>query len=159
MSDDLVLVPMSAEAFAEVLPTVTENYAEGLVRSRHYDHAYARTSAQEATARVFPRGIDTPGMIFLEGEVAGEQVGFIWTALPEPPERPDTAYIYMVFVEEAYRRRGYGRGLIEALERELTSRGIGRLGLNVFGYNESALALYESLGFETASVQMTKALG
>ncbi|WP_166848130.1 GNAT family N-acetyltransferase [Isoptericola sp. BMS4] len=43
-------------------------------------------------------------------------------------------------------------------EEYARARGARSLGLNVFGFNTAARALYESLGFETAAVTMHKRL-
>ena len=63
-----------------------------------------------------------------------------------------------IMIEPRYRGRGYGRGIIEAVEHELIIRGVDRLGLNVFGHNTVALRLYESMGFSMTSQQMAKTL-
>ena len=158
MGDKLQLVPIDGETFAASMRILVEDYVDSLVRDRHLDPAYARTSTEKIISKTFPRGVDTPGMLFFAGQVAGESVGWIWTALPEPPERPDTAHVYSLYVNEAHRRRGYGRALMRAIERELTDRGVSRVALQVFGHNRQAMALYESLGYEPESVIMSKPL-
>ena len=42
------------------------------------------------------------------------------------------------------------------LEEELRERGIPRIGLNVFGRNAVARHLYESVGYQISSIQMSK---
>jgi ribosomal protein S18 acetylase RimI-like enzyme len=79
-------------------------------------------------------------------------------ALPGAPGRPNSAWVFDIEIDEAYRGKGYGRGLMEAAERELIGRGVTRLALNVFGYNTPAVKLYESLGFTVMSQQMAKPL-
>ncbi|KQN41066.1 N-acetyltransferase [Frigoribacterium sp. Leaf44] len=44
----------------------------------------------------------------------------------------------------------------ETPEQAAARHGAETLGLNVFGYNEVARHLYESLGYETTAVQMKK---
>ena len=56
------------------------------------------------------------------------------------------------------RGKGYGRALLRLAERETTRRGVGAIGLNVFGPNTVARNLYESAGYETVSLQMHKQL-
>lgn len=43
-------------------------------------------------------------------------------------------------------------------ESHVRSRGGSALALNVFGFNTAARTLYESLGYETTSLQMRKPL-
>lgn len=55
-------------------------------------------------------------------------------------------YVQQLAVDEAERGRGLGRALLlEALHR-LRDRGADRLSLTVYAANESALALYRSVG-------------
>jgi len=44
------------------------------------------------------------------------------------------------------------------LETEMKARGVKRVGLHVFGFNMTAINLYESLAFETTNRQMEKEL-
>ena len=45
------------------------------------------------------------------------------------------------------RDRGYGRDLMLAAEHEAARLGADSIGLHVFGFNTSAITLYESLGY------------
>jgi ribosomal protein S18 acetylase RimI-like enzyme len=47
---------------------------------------------------------------------------------------------------------------MEAAEQQAREFGCTTLGLNVFGGNEVAIKLYESLGYRTTSHQMSKQL-
>jgi ribosomal protein S18 acetylase RimI-like enzyme len=128
--------------------------------------AAGRIAADEAPAEIrrqrersAPDGVQTEHMLFLIGEVDGQRIGWIWLALPgAPPRHVETAWVYNVEVDQAHRRRGYGRELMLAAERELVQRGVKHVGLNVFGTNQTAIRLYQKLGYEVISQQMTKPL-
>jgi ribosomal protein S18 acetylase RimI-like enzyme len=158
MGEELQLVPIDGETFAASMRVLVEDYVDSLVQDLHMDPADARTSTEQTISKVFPDGVATPGMLFFAGDVAGESVGWVWAALPEAPERPETAHIYSLYVHQAYRRRGFGRALMRAIEAELARRGVPRVALNVFGHNKEAIALYEGLGYEPASLTMSKPL-
>jgi len=53
---------------------------------------------------------------------------------------------------------GYGRAAMELAEAEALSRGASELGLNVFGHNQVARHLYESMGYTATSINMKKDL-
>jgi ribosomal protein S18 acetylase RimI-like enzyme len=107
-------------------------------------------------AELLPHGAATDGMLLYIAEADGAAVGWIWISLPTAPERPDTAWIYNVEIDAQHRGKGYGRAVMRAAEEELARLGVPRLGLNVFGFNTVARRLYESLGFQVTSQQMTK---
>jgi len=55
-------------------------------------------------------------------------------------------YIEDLFVEEAYRRRGFGRALLLHVARLAQERGCGRLEWSVLDWNEPAIEFYKKLG-------------
>ena len=55
-------------------------------------------------------------------------------------------YIEDLFVDEVYRRRGYGRRLLLHVARLANERGCGRLEWSVLDWNESAINFYKKLG-------------
>jgi ribosomal protein S18 acetylase RimI-like enzyme len=56
------------------------------------------------------------------------------------------------------RGNGYGRALVQVAETKAAELGCSALGLNVFGGNDVAISLYQSLGFQPTSLQMSKPL-
>ena len=55
-------------------------------------------------------------------------------------------YIEDLFVDENYRRRGYGRMLLLHVARLARERGCGRLEWSVLDWNEAAVNFYKKLG-------------
>ena len=120
------------------------------------DEAEARSAEQ--TAELLPQGVETPGMLLLMAETAGgEPVGHLWVALERRRGFPG-AWIYAIEIAPDQRGKGYGRALLLAAEQATARRGVGTIGLNVFGPNTAARNLYESAGYEIASLQMHKEL-
>ena len=68
------------------------------------------------------------------------------------------AFVYDVAVDEAQRRRGYGGGLMRAGAVWARQQGSPALGLNVFGYNHGARALYDALGYDVVETFVAKVL-
>jgi RimJ/RimL family protein N-acetyltransferase len=58
-----------------------------------------------------------------------------------------------VMVADGYRRRGIGRALMESAEAWARSVGVRKIELHVFPHNESALALYERLGYRRVGIR------
>ena len=52
-------------------------------------------------------------------------------------------------VDPAYRRRGVGKALIDRAKAWAKEQGFDRLELNMWEFNQDALAFYEAVGFRT----------
>ena len=65
----------------------------------------------------------------------------------------DEATLVYIAVDPAFQRRGLGRELLEFLIRELETRDVFTLWLEVRASNVAAIALYESLGFNEATIR------
>ena len=65
----------------------------------------------------------------------------------------DEATLFNIAVDPDYHRQGLGRALLEHLIDELEKRGVATLWLEVRASNAAAIALYESLGFNEATIR------
>lgn len=65
----------------------------------------------------------------------------------------DEATLFNIAVDPAYQRRGLGKALLEHLIAELEKRDVFTLWLEVRASNVAARTLYESLGFNEATVR------
>ena len=90
----------------------------------------------------------------LVAHVKGALAGYV--KVGRPTEVASNAHVQMVqglTVDEAFRRRGVGRALLDAAVIEARARGARRLTLRVLSHNEAAIALYESVGFVVEGAQ------
>jgi ribosomal protein S18 acetylase RimI-like enzyme len=86
----------------------------------------------------------------LARDAQGRAMGFcqlryrlsVWTGTPD-------CWLEDLFVDEAARRAGVGRSLVEAAFAGARARGCRRIELDVNEDNAAALAFYETLGFTT----------
>ncbi len=79
-------------------------------------------------------------------------VGFAivqYVSIQESPFRPgrDICHIEEFGVAEDYRRRGVATKLIDFIKKDASQRGLKKLELNMWEFNESAFAFYDSVGF------------
>ena len=71
--------------------------------------------------------------------------------------RPETPYMYVrdfldideFCVDEAYRRQGVATALIAFIRAYAKQEGFARIELNMWEFNQDALAFYEAVGFHT----------
>src|SRR5262245_13396042 len=105
--DDVTLRPMTAGELAARIAQVMAGFAESLVLASGLPLDEARVEAARRTDELLPQGVHTEGMLLWTAEAGGRPVGWIWVALPRR-NRPGTAWIYMVAVDEDQQGKGYG---------------------------------------------------
>ena len=102
------------------------------------------SDSRDAIARKLERDPD----LFLVAESDGRLVGSViggWDGR--------RGIVYHLAVDVEYRRQGVGLALMSELELRLRVRGCRRAWLLVHPDNESAIAFYESLGWEKMPIQ------
>jgi ribosomal protein S18 acetylase RimI-like enzyme len=146
---------MRADEYDEYTQQRERDTAESLASSMPY--AAGLTEARRGTARFLPDGLATAGHRLLVAEVSGgEVVGHAWLGLSDPRTgSPLAAYLYDIRVAEPHRRRGYASAILDGVEQIARDAGAKSVGLNVFGGNHAAIALYASRGYEVTTQQMS----
>lgn len=94
------------------------------------------------------------GREILVAEADGAVVGFACLRYVDRPESPYRNAIKYVEIEEigvdaACQRQGAGRLLTDAVRSRAREMGYSRVELNMWEFNENALAFYERIGFRT----------
>jgi ribosomal protein S18 acetylase RimI-like enzyme len=153
----LSLVEMNPDDFPRRRAPMIAAYARAITTSRGLTPAEAQAEAERDVADRLPRGPGTPGQLLRKALVDGTEVGWIWVSLPGTT-MPETAWISDVEVDPDFRSRGYAGEMITAAEAELACLGVPRLGLNVFGDNDTAARLYRRLGFDVTAQQYARSL-
>jgi ribosomal protein S18 acetylase RimI-like enzyme len=154
---ELRLRSMTPEEFAAFRARAVSEYARAHVQSGEWLPEDAERLAAEETDSLLPRGLDTPGMLLLFAETEEHGiVGMTWLALARS-DRPG-GWIYDIEVVPERRGEGFGRALLEAVERLVAEHGVESLGLNVFADNGVARGLYDACGYEATSLHMIKRL-
>lgn len=78
--------------------------------------------------------------------IDGVPVGLVWGSQMRSPSGRVITYVHELDVHEDWRRRGVGSALITEAMSLARSRGSTKFWLSTGGHNETAQALYESLG-------------
>ena len=95
---------------------------------------------------------------------AGRIIGMAHVLVRESPDVPIMvrrrfAVLENVVVRKGFRHMGVGRALMESVHTWSLGKGVARVELNVWSFNQDAIALYEKLGYEVISSRMVKRLG
>ena len=145
-SGGLVVTPMTPERFTSFAAASESAFAEDLVSSGRYSAEDAVVESHRQMELELPEGIDSEGQELFTAHVDGAEVGVLWIGVRRRGGRPH-AFILDIEIASEQRRKGYGRDLMLAAEHEAARLGADSIGLHVFGFNTSAITLYESLGY------------
>ena len=69
---------------------------------------------------------------------------------------PKRGRITELIVSNNYRKKGYGKKLLNYMEQYLNDNGCEDILLGVFGYNENAIQFYEQNDYHMRTIDMTK---
>ena len=109
--------------------------------------------------QVLYRRYETENWNILASVVDGKIAGFATVEYLDRPESPYNLARRMYHVEEfgvdpAFHRMGVATALVEYMKRDAAQRGYPRIELDMWEFNQGALAFYENVGFQTYSRYM-----
>lgn len=137
----LELREMTQAEFDAYISESTEQYI-GELAAAGMTEKDAREQGEQQMAELVPSGLGSPGQTFFTAWVGDTAVGVFWVSTEHP-----LAFVYDIAVHEDQRRKGYGEAIMNAGARWCRDLGHPALGLNVFGHNPGARALYDKLGY------------
>lgn len=108
----------------------------------------------EALQQILYKRYETPNWTILAAVLEGQIVGFATVEYLDRPESPYNLARKMYHVEEfgvapGFQRRGVATALVEYMKRDAAQRGYPRIELDMWEFNQGALAFYEAVGFQT----------
>ncbi|WP_311244843.1 GNAT family N-acetyltransferase [Microbacterium sp. WCS2018Hpa-23] len=142
----VVVKPMTAERFTSFATASEAAFAEDLAASGRYSAEDAAVESHRQMQLELPDGVASEGQELFTAEVDGVEVGVLWIGVRSRGGRPH-GFILDIEIADDQRRKGYGRDVMHAAEREAARLGADSIGLHVFGFNTGAIRLYESLGY------------
>jgi len=150
----LALRPMRDPEFIAYLAYFVPDYAAEIAANYGVSDAEAFARASREIADDLPAGPGTPGEVLLCIVNDGDGiVGYVWY-------RPDTAarsaFICDFHILPAHQGQGFGRTALSLIEDRLAAEGITDLRLRVAADNSRARHVYETSGFHTTGINMSK---
>jgi GNAT superfamily N-acetyltransferase len=163
VSQDVTLRELTTEEYADYRVQLWLSYVDEMVELGRHDRAAAERRAQRDQDSSLPEGGPPDGQTIRLAEHDGVRIGQIWIGPatdndPDAPHGQRFGWLNDVEVVEGLRGQGWGRALLAAAEQLARDEGYARLGLSVFGGNETAIRLYVSDGYELMQQQMVKDL-
>jgi ribosomal protein S18 acetylase RimI-like enzyme len=147
---------MTQIEFEEFLERSIPEYAADHVRAGNWTESESLEKSRKEFEELLPQGLKTEDNFLYTLFDGGQAVGMTWIKAKTHPSK--SGFIYDVFVEEKFRGKGYGKSLMLLLEEKAREMGLKSLELHVFGSNTVARKLYETIGYETTNVLMSKKL-
>jgi ribosomal protein S18 acetylase RimI-like enzyme len=149
-------VPGDAAAMGRLHAIVHNLHVENLERHFKTVDVYHFVEVSRATLKQ-PNAYTVVARI--DGEVAGFAVGVIREA-PESLFAKETRHLYLdrIAVDPAFRRKGIGRELVQALLNHARRAGLGQVVLDTWEFNEGARSFFLSMGFKRQMQRLSMGL-
>lgn len=154
----LTMTPMSIADFERFRQSSAVDYVQQCRLTGLPSLATTLTGTFASLDALLPQGPATPGHhLMLLQEQDGKQIGVLWYG-EMLEEETTSAFLYDLWIDPPWRRRGFARQALKLLQEEIRRRGISSLSLNVFAHNEAAQALYREAGFVASEITMVRSL-
>jgi ribosomal protein S18 acetylase RimI-like enzyme len=119
--------------------------------------------SREAVAAWLSERLMQEGWRALVAESDGRCAGYVLFELIDRPVGTFTAamralYIHQIGVDPGVRRRGIGRALVQAVEREAAELGVQQVALDTWSFNTAAQAFFAWCGYEIYNVRLRRRL-
>lgn len=146
------LIPMTQPEYAAYLEQAVPHYAQSLSRAGAVSKEGTLAHAEQQIRQILSNGLATENQFLFSivDGATGDLVGSLWFGVLEEQGSPFAA-LYDLVILEPFRRRGYGRQALHALESEVRQVGLGQIWLSVFNYNHGARSLYSQSGYQVIS--------
>ncbi|MEK4762179.1 GNAT family N-acetyltransferase [Viridibacillus sp. FSL E2-0187] len=143
------------QEFEKYLDFMIPNYAKEISSNYTLSLDNAIEESEMMMNGIFSNGLSTEGQFLYNiwDTDMETKIGVLWYSVNTEINR---AYLYHIYIEEAYRKKGYGTRVLEELQIRIKELGMNSLALSVFGSNDAALNLYKKLGYTTSSISMHK---
>lgn len=153
------LTPLPEERFPKFREHLAGHYAKDKVDAGAWSPEEAPRRARADLDGLLPNGTSTRDHFLYEITDAStsEVVGTLWFAVQDGGAGRGV-WIYDIEILAPYRRKGYAKETLEAVEKKAADLGADKIELHVFGHNGAARALYEASGYVPTSIVMSKQL-
>jgi ribosomal protein S18 acetylase RimI-like enzyme len=155
----VTLTPISDETYRLWLADAVKDYADDKIAAGTWAADRALELSQQEFNHLLPHGPATANSFIygIRADGKNQDIGVVWISIVEWGG-VHMAFIYDIIVFEPFRRQGFGRAALIALEDKVRRLGVDQIGLHVFGHNRAARELYEKVGYMITDINMVKKL-
>jgi len=151
------LIPMTQPEYDAFFEHLVVEYAKDNVRAGYWHESEALEKSRKQSEDLLPQGVHTENTYLYMLYDGDQAVGVIW--LRANLDRPTkSGFIFDLEIKEQFRGKGYGKQAMQLIEEKARELGLKSINLHVFASNKVARNLYESIGYQPVSLNMTKPL-
>lgn len=152
----LQLQKMTSEDLQDFLASAISDYAKDKIEAGTWSEKEALTKSEESFKKLLFDGITTPNE-YLYSIFTSQKIGYLWFHLNETATQK-TAFIYDFIIFKEFRGQGFGTQSLAALDILAKEMQIDKIELHVFAHNQTAIHLYNKVGFKNTDITMAKYL-
>ncbi|WP_339327885.1 GNAT family N-acetyltransferase [Listeria seeligeri] len=152
----LHLQKMTSADLQDFLSFAIKDYANDKIEAGTWNEEEALTKSKESFSKLLYDGITTPNE-HLYSIFTSEKIGYLWFHTDETATKK-SAFIYDFIIFEEFRGQGFGTKSLAALDILAKEMQINKIELHVFAHNQTAIGLYNKVGFENTDITMAKYL-
>lgn len=131
-------------------------YAAANIKSGRWTKENGYANSKKQFESLLKDGLKSEGHFFWKICLDEKKIGDFWFhRLPKDLEK---VFVYDTAIVEEYQSQGIGTTSFSIIQERLKALGIRKIGLHVFAHNTGAIRLYERLGFEYTSHNMSYSL-
>lgn len=150
--------PEDAEAISRLNRTVQTLHA------RAYPHLFKPPAPGTFAPDEVQAMMAQSGNVFFIATVEGTPAGYVYAQIAHRPESGirralDLIYVHHFSVDDAFQGQGVGRALMAAVRDLARAESISHLELDVWSFNDRALAFFEHQGFSVYNQRLWMDLG
>jgi len=132
-----------------------------VIHANQYPDVFKSEPSEQELTDLFQTVIgDEKSIVFMaiKEEIS---VGYLWATFGKNRENPfkyeqSQVYIHHVVVQEEYRKQGTGSKLFSAIEKFAREKGISRIALDTWIFNDNAHSFFEKHGYKVYKTCMEK---
>ena len=146
---------LTEENFNNYSTFLIKEQADDQIKALKCSKAESFALAENGLKQLLPYGIKTTNNFFYNVCDLNKDliIGFIWYKINENQNK---LFLYQIYVFENFRRKGYGRQIIELLEIKAKELKVQKIEFHVFYHNSIAIDLYKKMNYNITDIIMTK---
>jgi len=152
------LEKMNLNEFEYFLENSIKNYADEKVKAGNWKQEEALDKAKDDFNKLLPNGMETEENILYSIKSEDENAGWLWLGRKKENDGNLSMFIFDLMLFEQYRGKGFGKEVMNLIDKEALKYNCIKVGLHVFGHNIVARKLYQNTGYIEKNVFMEKKL-